>query len=118
MNFAMIIFIVVVSVVLFACAAAVTIKIFGTGMFFGLGVTCTFVMEDSDSVQEKLIQITEALGTECEYSGAKILIIDGGLNRGQREICRMHCEKYSYFLFCTPDKTNDIIFALKKGKDV
>ncbi len=118
MNLVLIIFVVVVLVVLFASAVIVMMKIFGTGMFYGLQSVCTFVLDENDSVQETLMQITESLGSECEYSGTKILIIDGGMNRGQREICRLHCERYNYFLFCTPDKTNEILFSLKKGKEV
>lgn len=113
MDIITIIFVVVISAVLFACSAVVIIKLFGTGIFYGLDIYCITIMTETDNIHEKLSDISESLGTECISSSLKIIIIDGGMNTGQREICRSFCEKHSYFIMTTPDKTNDVLFSLK-----
>ena len=111
-----VIFIIVFSVVLFASAVAIIIKLFGTGFLYGHDITLCLVMTENDNAEEKLSDIVEALDAECRASMVKIVIIDGGMNVGQLEVCRKYTEKYSYFLLISPDRTNEILFSLKKEK--
>ena len=115
MNLLSVIFIVVLAFVLFSVGAVTIIKIFGTGVFFGTGVHCVTVMDNKDNVQDRLMLIIDSLGPECESSSAHIIIVDGGMNRGQREVCRKYCSKYAFMIMCTPDKLNETLFMLKKG---
>jgi len=116
MNLISVIFISFVSLVLFSVAAFTVIKLFGTGIFYGTGVECIAVMDENDNVQDRLILITDSFGVECENSSAHIIIVDGGMNRGQKEVCRRYCDKYSYMIMCTPDSLNETLFSVKKSR--
>lgn len=114
MNLVSVIFVSVVSLILFSVAAITIIKLFGTGIFYGTGAECVVVIDSHDNVQDRLIMLTDSFGVECESSSAHIIIVDGGMNRGQREVCRRYCDKYSYMIMCTPDNLNETLFSVKK----
>ena len=116
MNVIIICFILVLSVVLFACSAIIIVKIFGTGFFIGLDLSCVTVMDDNDDVNGKINAIIDNIGSDCQSSATKVIIVDGGMNLWQREICDKYCEKYSFLEICTPDMLNGIIFSLKNKK--
>lgn len=117
MNVIIICFVLVISVVLFACSAIIIVKIFGTGFFTGLDLSCVTVMDSSDDVGQKISRIIDNIGADCQSSSTKVIIVDGGMNIRQRELCDRYCEKYSFLKVCTPDMLNGIIFSLKNKKD-
>lgn len=117
MNAIIVCFILVVSVVLFACSAIIIVKIFGTGFFTGLDLFCITIMDTSDDVKQKINEIIDNIGSDCQSSSTKVIIVDGGMDVWQREICDKYCEKYSFLEICTPDMLNGIIFSLKNKND-
>lgn len=74
-------------------------------------------MDTSDDVKQKINEIIDNIGSDCQSSSTKVIIVDGGMDVWQREICDKYCEKYSFLEICTPDMLNGIIFSLKNKND-
>ncbi len=119
MNILTISFIFIVFIALLSLSMAILYRVFGSGIFLGIeDFLCVTVIDNSDNVSEKMAAITENLTSECIYSGTKVLIIDGGMDRGQKELCSKYCEMHNFIIMCTPDEINNVIFSLKKVKRV
>ena len=115
MNIISISIILIVSAALLAAVSFVFMKIYGRGILCGLKLTAAVVIDSHDDAEELLYKITDNLCPDCECSSVKIIIIDGGMDMRQREICRKYCEKYSFFIISSPEKISDHILNLQKN---
>lgn len=116
MDFFIIIFISIFSVMLFSVSILLSYRIFGIGLFKDLGISCVTIIEKNDNVEERLSDIINSMESECLLSDTKVIIIDGGIDIGQIEICRKYCDKYEFLKFCTPDNLSELIFNIKSVK--
>ncbi|MGN0613734.1 MAG: hypothetical protein ACI4JB_07505 [Porcipelethomonas sp.] len=115
MNIISVIIILVISAVLLAASSCIFLKIFGRGIFSGSNLSAAVVIDINDDAEEILGNIAEKFRTELECTRVKIIIIDGGMSVGQREICRRYCDMYNFFIICTPDNLSSLIFKLQKN---
>ena len=114
MNFFIVIIISVFSILLFSASIIIFYRIFVVGIFRNLDINCVAIIEKNDNAEERLADIVSSLEGECLLSDTKIIIVDGGIDIGQHEICRKYCDKYDYLKFCTPDNLSEMIFNVKK----
>lgn len=106
--------VIIISAVLIMMGCCILfIKIFGRGMFFGITITSAIVIKESDNPEAILCNAVDSLGSEFEYSGSVLLIIDGGMDRIQRETCEKFCSRYPYMEMCSPDLIRDRVLELQ-----
>lgn len=114
MHIVVIIFISIFSVMLFSASILLSYRLFGIGIFKNLSMNCVTIIEKNDNTEERLSDIINSMEGECLLSGTKVIIVDGGIDIGQLEICRKYCDKYDFLMFCTPDNLSELIFNIKK----
>lgn len=115
MNSTIVVLIVFISLFLFICACGMIKNIFGEEVISDCCNISVIVLFCDENIRLKLYHIVKKMQWTDEDLISKIILIDGGLNTEQREICCDYCHKYDFLEFTSPDKLNDMIFKLQKN---
>ncbi|MGN1480722.1 hypothetical protein [Porcipelethomonas sp.] len=75
----------------------------------------TVVVLDGIEDTEKCINriINKIMWTDEELIGS-VILVDGGLNNEQAEICRSYCRRYDYLFFTSFEELGNIILEQRK----
>lgn len=115
MNITIIVLICFISLFLFINACRLTKKIFDEDNNANNIHISISVLYSTDNIKLKLGDIANRMRWIDEDIINKIILIDGGLNLEQKEICRNYCDKYDYFIFTSPDNLSNLVFELQKN---
>lgn len=115
MNSTIVVLIVFISLFLFICACGMLKKIFGEECISDYCNISVIVLYGNENIKLKLNHIVNKMQWIDEDLINKIILIDGGLNKEQKELCNNYCHKYDFLEFTTPDSLNDMIFNLQKN---
>lgn len=115
MNSTIVVLIVFISLFLFICACGMLKNIFGEEYISDYCSISVVVLYSDENIKIKLNHIVNKMQWIDEDLINKIILIDGGLNKEQKELCNNYCHKYDFLEFTTPDSLNDMIFNLQKN---
>ena len=115
MNSTIVVLIVFISLFLFICACGMLKKIFGEECISDYCNISVIVLYGNENIKLKLNHVVNKMQWIDEDLINKIILIDGGLNIEQKELCNNYCHKYDFLEFTTPDSLNDMIFNLQKN---
>lgn len=115
MNSTIVVLIVFISLFLFICAGGMLKKIFGEECISDYCNISVIVLYGNENIKLKLNHVVNKMQWIDEDLINKIILIDGGLNIEQKELCNNYCHKYDFLEFTTPDSLNDMIFNLQKN---
>lgn len=115
MNSTIVVLIVFISLFLFICACRMLKKIFGEECISDYCNISVIVLYGNENIKLKLNHVVNKMQWIDEDLINKIILIDGGLNIEQKELCNNYCHKYDFLEFTTPDSLNDMIFNLQKN---
>lgn len=90
-------------------------KIFGEECISDYCNISVIVLYGNENIKLKLNHVVNKMQWIDEDLINKIILIDGGLNIEQKELCNNYCHKYDFLEFTTPDSLNDMIFNLQKN---
>ncbi len=108
--------IIAAAVLLMMGSCIVFIKLFGKGLFFGISIDAVTAIGEDDDPEAIIYNIIDSIGSEFEYSGSKLIIMDIGMDLKSVECCRRICERYDYIEMCTPDKLPEKICSLRSAE--
>lgn len=109
-------FILFAALFLFVTAFVIIKEMHDKEHIYEKGLIAVVVFYGSEDVNQKICSIIRKFQWVDEELLEKIIIIDGGLNMEQKEICLNYCSRYDYLEFTTPDNLNNMIFELQKNK--
>ncbi len=115
MNSTIVVLIVFISLFLFICACGMLKNIFGEECISDYCNIFVIVLYGNENIKLKLNHVVNKMQWIDEDLINKIILIDGGLNIEQKELCNNYCHKYDFLEFTTPDSLNDMIFNLQKN---
>lgn len=115
MNITIIVLISFISLFLFINACRLTKKLFDEDYNFNNSHISIIVLNSTDNIKLKLSDIVNRMRWIDEDIIDRIILIDGGLNLEQKEICRNYCDKYEYLIFTSPDNLSNLVFELQKN---
>ena len=115
MNSTIVVLIVFISLFLFICACGMLKKIFGEECISDYCNISVIVLYGNENIKLKLNHVVNKMQWIDEDLINKIILIDGGLNIEQKELCNNYCHTYDFLEFTTPDSLNDMIFNLQKN---
>lgn len=115
MNITIIVLISFVSLFLFINACRLTKKLFEEDNTYNNSLISIKILYNTDDINLKLGDIVNKIRWIDEDLINRVILIDGGLNSEQKEICRNYCDKYDYFIFTSPDNLSNLVFELQKN---
>lgn len=115
MNITIIVLISFISLFLFINACRLNKKLFDENYNSNNSHISIIVLNSNDDIKLKLGDIVNRMRWIDEDIINRIILIDGGLNLEQKEICRNYCDKYEYLIFTSPDNLCNLVFELQKN---